>query len=425
MAEITETHIEREGEQAKVEPAPARADRLRLSAAARRALAASDADLHTCVRPDAAGLHAGSPPRRSCSSARRPPVPRPRASTLPRVKIEATFHGDRKVFTSPRSTRGSGSTCAGSRGLGRGRSDRAAAERRLGVLFFTLGSAERASGARCSAALRHLELELLDGERVLVEGRSQIYEAKGELELPREHDRENRLGRSSRGDRAAEAGAGGGGALRRPTANGHSRGFHGRSGIVTGADAAAQGDVVTAIRSRFPAAPSSSPRRVSRARAGRRSPPRSVGLRPIPPSTLSSSPAAAGASRISCPSATRPSCVRSRPAPFPSSRPWATSRTRLSAISPPTSAPRPRRPRPSRRTRSGGGQKGLDRLRDLMAGSVRRAIQRDRERLKRSRDRLHAAPLLLLDGVASASTMPPPGSRRSHHAVPSPERTTA
>jgi exodeoxyribonuclease VII large subunit len=40
---------------------------------------------------------------------------------------------------------------------------------------------------------------------------------------------------------------------------------------------------------------------------------------------------------------------------------------------------------------------GLGRLRELLDGSVRRALERDRERLDRSRDRLRIAPLLLFE----------------------------
>ena len=42
-------------------------------------------------------------------------------------------------------------------------------------------------------------------------------------------------------------------------------------------------------------------------------------------------------------------------------------------------------------------QAGLERLRALLDGSVRRTLERDRERLERSHTRLRAAPLLLLE----------------------------
>ena len=97
------------------------------------------------------------------------------------------------------------------------------------------------------------------------------------------------------------------GAVRRRSGSGRCRGSRARSGIVTGADAAARGDLVTGIRTRFPAG---SDRRRRDARPGRgcrrrivaalrasRAPPRRRRRR--------SSPAAAAASRICCRSATR------------------------------------------------------------------------------------------------------------------------
>ena len=53
-----------------------------------------------------------------------------------------------------------------------------------------------------------LELALLDGERVLVQGRAELYEAKGELSFRASDDRANRVGRPSRSDRAPQARAG-------------------------------------------------------------------------------------------------------------------------------------------------------------------------------------------------------------------------
>ena len=76
-----------------------------------------------------------------------------------------------------------------------------------------------------------------------------------------------------------------------------------------------------------------------------------------PRSTSSSSPAAAAASRTCSRSATSASCVRWPPARCRWSPPSATSRTRRSATSPPTPAPRPRRrgaPRRPRRARAAG-----------------------------------------------------------------------
>ena len=178
-------------------------------------------------------------------------------------------------------------------------------------------------------------------------GRAEIYEAKGELSF-----RASTIERIGLGDHLAAierlkrvlAAEGLFAAERkRPLPR-----FPRAVGIVTGADAAAQGDVVTGIRSRFPAAhvvvAETRVQGASAGRAHRRRDPAGRGASRW--STSSSSPAAAEASTTCCRSATRASCGRSRRAPFPSSRPSATSRTRLSAISPPTCAPRlpPRRP---------------------------------------------------------------------------------
>ena len=120
-----------------------------------------------------------------------------------------------------------------------------------------------------------------------------------------------------------------------------------RIGLVTGNDAAAKRDVLTAITDAgFRRRTCSSPRRTSRARAP---PPAIVDAlrellrgardrrgRPRPRRRQLRGPARR--------SATSGSCARSPPARCRSSRPSATSRTRRSATSPPTSAPRRRRP---------------------------------------------------------------------------------
>ena len=120
-------------------------------------------------------------------------------------------------------------------------------------------------------------------------------------------------------------------------------------GILTGADAAARGDLVDDDRR---ALPGGEGRRLRDARPGqgraggdrRGARARSQRTRR---STSSCSRAAAAASRISSRSATRRSSARSRRARSRSSRRSATSRTRRSATSPPTPALR-RRPRPAR-----------------------------------------------------------------------------
>ena len=147
-------------------------------------------------------------------------------------------------------------------------------------------------------------------------------------------------------------------------------------GILTGADAAARGDLVATIRARFPATTgSSSARRASRGRAPRRrSWPRSPSSRHVRTSTSSSSRAEAAASRTCSRSATRPSSARSPRPAFPSSRRSGTSRTRRSATSPPTCAPRRRPPqeRSSCRTSASSRRRSQRRV----GGSASRCARR-------------------------------------------------
>ena len=119
---------------------------------------------------------------------------------------------------SPRSTRGSGSTCAGSpRSGSRERSPSCAATRRgrSSSSPSRILRAARACARRCQRRrFDELELELVDGERVLVEGKAEIYEAKGELSFRAQHDRADRARRPPRRDRAPQARARGGGPVR-------------------------------------------------------------------------------------------------------------------------------------------------------------------------------------------------------------------
>jgi exodeoxyribonuclease VII large subunit len=173
------------------------------------------------------------------------------------VKVEATYHGDRKVF----------SVSAFNAGIG-------IYLRRLPVLwvegevtelrrndawafvFFTLKDPDTGACLRATMPRRRfdqLELRLADGERVLVEGTAEIYEAKGELSF-----RAQAIERIGLGDHLAAIER-----LKRALA---AEGlfaadrkrplpvFPRAIGVVTGADAAARGDVITGIQARFPAA---------------------------------------------------------------------------------------------------------------------------------------------------------------------------
>ncbi len=173
------------------------------------------------------------------------------------MKVEATFHGDRKVF----------SVAAFNEGIG-------IYLRRLPVLwvegevielrrndawafvFFTLR--DPASGACISATIPRrrfdaLELALADGEKVLVEGKAEIYAVKGALSF-----RATTIERVGLGDHLAAIerlkrllAAEGLFATERKRALPR---FPRAVGVVTGADAAARGDVLAGIQSRYPAA---------------------------------------------------------------------------------------------------------------------------------------------------------------------------
>ena len=161
-----------------------------------------------------------------------------------------------------------------------------------------------------------LELGLSDGERVLVEGKAEIYEARGELSF-----RAATIERIGLGDhlaaierlkRALAAEGLFAAERKRPPAAVPARRRRGHRRRRGGARRCRDGHPLplpgSAHRRRRDRACRVRPR-------GRASPPRSGASRPTRWSTSSSWRAAAGASRISCRSATRPSSARSQPAP--------------------------------------------------------------------------------------------------------------
>ena len=173
------------------------------------------------------------------------------------MKVEATFHGDRKVF----------SVSAFNEGIGiylkrlptlwiEGEVIELRRNEAWAFVFFTLR--DPASGACLSATMPRrrfdaLELALTDGEKVLVEGKGEIYAAKGALSF-----HATTIERVGLGDHLAAIER-----LRRLLATeGLFAAERKRSlprfpravGVVTGADAAARGDVLTVIQSRYPAA---------------------------------------------------------------------------------------------------------------------------------------------------------------------------
>jgi len=173
------------------------------------------------------------------------------------MKVEATFHGERKVF----------SVSAFNEGIGiylrrlptlwvEGEVVELRRNDTWSFVFFTLR--DPTSGACLSATIPRrrfdaLELGLTDGERVLVEGKAEVYASKGALSF-----RAATIERVGLGDHLAAIerlkrllAAEGlfAAARKRPLPR-----FPRAVGVVTGADAAARGDVLTGIRSRYPAA---------------------------------------------------------------------------------------------------------------------------------------------------------------------------
>ena len=173
------------------------------------------------------------------------------------MKVEATFHGDRKVF----------SVSAFNEGVGiylrrlpelwvEGEVTELRRNDAWAFVFFTLRDPGTGACLRATMPRRRFDtlgLELSDGERVLVQGKAEIYAAKGELSF-----RAAAIERVGLGDHLAAIER-----LKRVlTAEGLFAAERKRPlprfpravGVVTGADAAARGDVVTGIRTRYPAA---------------------------------------------------------------------------------------------------------------------------------------------------------------------------
>ena len=125
-----------------------------------------------------------------------------------------------------------------------------------GNVFFTLEDPQTGACLRATMLRRRfdaLSLELEDGEKVHVQGRAEVYEQKGELGF-----RATTIERFGRGEHLA--------ALERLKQRLAAEGlfaaerkrplprFPRAVGLLTGADAAARGDLVTAIATRFPPA---------------------------------------------------------------------------------------------------------------------------------------------------------------------------
>ena len=318
------------------------------------------------------------------------------------MKVEATFKGDRKVF----------SVSAFNEGIGiylgklptlwvEGEVTELRRNDAWAFVFFTLKDPE--SGACLSATMPRrrfdaLELGLSDGERVLVEGKAEIYAAKGELSF-----RAVAIERVGLGDhlaaierlkrKLAQEGLFAAERKRRLPA------FPRAIGVVTGADAAARGDVVTGIHARFPAAHIVvAQTRVQGAGAGPRiaaaldrvaaHPEVDVvivargggsfdDLLPFSDERVVRAFAACSVPVVSAVGHEQDTPLCDLAADVRASTPTAAARLVVPDLV--------------------EVKAGLGRLRDHLDASLRRTLDLDRERLGRSRERLRAAPLLLLE----------------------------
>ena len=171
-------------------------------------------------------------------------------------KVEHTVYGDRKVFTVSAFNRGIGMH------LGRlppvwveGEVTELRRNEAWANVFLTLKDPKTGACLSVTIARRtfdRLTLELVEGETVHVAGRAEIYELKGELGL-----RASTIERLGLGDHLV--------ALERLKRALAAEGLFASQrkrplprvpravGILTGADAAARGDLVATIRARFPA----------------------------------------------------------------------------------------------------------------------------------------------------------------------------
>ena len=318
------------------------------------------------------------------------------------MKVPATYHGDRKVFSVSAFNAGIGIYLRRLPALWvEGEVTDLRRNEAWAFVFFTLK--DPATGACLRATMQRrrfdqLALELADGERVLVEGKAEIYEAKGELSLRALTIERIGLGGhlaaverlkrelAAEGLFAAE--------LKRPLPR-----FPRAVGVVTGADAAARGDVVAGMRSRFPAVHIVvAETRVQGSGAGLRI---AAALRrvathpgvdvvilargggsfedllPFSEEVVVRAVAACAVPVVSAVGHEQDTPLCDLAADVRASTPTAAARLVVPDL--------------------GELRAGLERLRERLDGSVRRALSRHRERLERDRSRLRSAPLLLLE----------------------------
>ena len=318
------------------------------------------------------------------------------------MKVEATYYGDRKVFSVSAFNEGIGIYLRRLPGLWvEGEVTELRRNDAWAFVFFTLKDPDGAACLRATMPRRRfdaLELGLTEGGRVHVEGKAEIYAAKGELSF-----RAVTIERIGLGDHLAAierlkrvlAAEGLFAAERkRPLPR-----FPRAIGVVTGADAAARGDVVTGIRTRYPAARIVvAETRVQGVGAGPRIAD-ALGRVAAHPAVDVVIVARGGGSFEDLLPFSDEIVVRafaSCPVPVVSAvgHEQDTPLCDLAAdvrASTPTAAARLVVPDLIEL------KTGLGRLRELLDDSVGRVLARDRERLDRSHGRLRAAPVLLLE----------------------------
>jgi exodeoxyribonuclease VII large subunit len=318
------------------------------------------------------------------------------------VKVEATFHGDRKVF----------SVSAFNEGIGiylrklpdlwiEGEVTELRRNEAWAFVFFTLRDPATGACLRGTMPRRRFDvlgLELTDGERVLVKGKAEIYAAKGELSF-----RAVAIERVGLGDHLAAIerrkrvlAAEGLFAAERKRPLPH---FPRAVGVVTGADAAARGDVVTGIHGRYPAAhivlietrvqgAGAGPRIVNALRRVAGHPAVDVvivargggsfdDLLPFSDEIVVRAFAGCSVPIVSAVGHEQDTPLCDLAADVRASTPTAAARLVVPDL--------------------GELTVGLGRLRELLDGSVERILTREQQRLERSHDRLRAAPLLFLE----------------------------
>jgi exodeoxyribonuclease VII large subunit len=318
------------------------------------------------------------------------------------MKVDHTMHGDRKVFSVSAFNAGIGIYLRRLPGLWvEGEVTELRRNDAWAFVFFTLKDPASGACLRTTMPRRRFDqlgLGLADGERVLVEGKAEIYEARGELSF-----RASEIERIGLGDHLA--------AIERLKRTLAAEGifaaerkrrlplFPRAVGVVTGADAAARGDVITGIQGRFPAAHVVvAETRVQGAGAGRRiaSALRRVAAHPLVDVVVVARGGGSFEDLLPFSDEAVVRAVAACPVPVVSAvgHEQDTPLCDLAAdvrASTPTAAARLVVPDLMEL------KLGLQRLRGQLDASARRSLTRNRERLDRDRERLRAAPPRVLE----------------------------